>query len=348
MKLRNTANRPLNKQAIALEEAESEIRLIVKNEYLKKTPKPQIDSMIKKVIDEALKKIKIPSLREAGAKSLIRFYNQQYSEIKTILGGDVDSLVLLIALANGQKPRQEQKTFQTLQSRGFMTEYDSTAKLYGVPLKEYSQDYLKKRVEPIMRRMSEEQPKEDPRGLTIRSKAELEVRYQEHIDELNDLKQKGVKLVICSTHADCSERCAPWQGRVYSLDGTTGTTDDGRKYVPLEVATQRNFTKKGVPNGLLGYNCRHYLVPYESGFKFPKPNKKEEEKEYAITLKQRQLERNVYAWKNRALSTFDKEEKQKATEKARYWNKVYINFSKANDRAYYPSRTKILNRESGK
>ena len=133
----------------------------------------------------------------------------------------------------------------------------------------------------------------------LRNKAEMAVRQQDHEDRLNAMRANGVRLVICSTHADCSQRCRPYQGRVYSLDGTRGRTDDGRDFVPLEEATQnprdRYVTKAGRvwQNGLLSFNCRHFLVEYKSGYRFPEPDAKAERKEYMITETQRRLERNV-------------------------------------------------------
>ena len=165
------------------------------------------------------------------------------------------------------------------------------------------------------------------------------------------LRDEGHKLVICSTHADCSDRCAPWQGRVYSLDGTSGVTDDGRKYVPLEEATNQNNVYYTNPKtgtkykgGLLGYNCRHFLVPYKKGYRFPKPDAQEERKQYEITKKQRGFERNVIKWKTQAIEYkgIDKDKYEFAKKKAIEWNNAYIEYSKANHRAYYPSRTKII------
>lgn len=339
----------MNKQAIALEEAEAEIRLTVKTSYLSKTPKNIIDDKIRQIIRTAAKQIKIPALREVGIKSLILFYNRQWRIIQAL--GDATTLLLIAELSEKSRPQHEQiKTLEKIQARGGFADYESKAKAYGVPLQEYSERYMKERVEPVMKRLAESQPTdpEDTRRISIRARAELEVRYQSHIDEINNLRDSGIKLVIASTHADCSERCAPYQGRVYSLDGTSGTTDDGRKYVPLEVATDIYYTTKAgrtYKNGMIsGFNCRHYLIPYKSGYVFPKPNKAEEQREYAITQRQRQLERNVLKWKTRALEAIKKSDYNEARQKARFWNGVYIKYSQENNRAYYPSRTKILNR----
>ena len=265
--------------------------------------------------------------------------------------GDPVVLLLLNNLVQTDKTRAEidkAKDIKKLQDKGVLSEYESQARLLGVPLREYADRYMKNRVQPVMKRLAELQPldPEDTRKISLRARAELEVRYQAHVDEVNELRASGTKLVIASTHADCSERCAPWQGRVYSLDGTTGTTDDGRQFVPLERATDIYYTTKAgrtYKNGLVyGFGCRHYLIPYKSGFYFPKPNAVEERKEYAITQRQRQLERNVLMWKTRALESVTKDEYKKAKQKAKFWNSVYIKYSRDNERAYYPSRTKIL------
>ncbi len=231
-----------------------------------------------------------------------------------------------------------------------VSDASDTQNIYGVPMQKFSKDYMEKNVKPIFDRMVKQYPK-DPGDITghnsLRNRAEMEVRYNGHLENIEVLKERGNKLVIASSHADCSPRCAKWQGRVYSLDGTYGTAPDGRKYVPLEDATDVLYaTKAGktYKNGLLGFNCRHYLVAYKDGYKFPKPNAKEEKKQYKITQKQRYLERQVRYWRNEAIQNkgvFD-EYAQIAKNTAISYNHQYIAYSKANGRAYYPSRTEIL------
>jgi hypothetical protein len=60
----------------------------------------------------------------------------------------------------------------------------------------------------------------------------------------------------------------------------------------LETATDVYYTTRAGKvwkNGLLGFNCRHYLVAYKDGLRFPKPNPKTEAREYKITEKQGNL-----------------------------------------------------------
>lgn len=338
-----------------LEEAETKIREIVKNSYLSLVSKSIVDDKVKRVIAQALKEIKIDTLRQNARISLANFYNRQYKEIRRLTPIKMGFLYALMTLQGERQtslksailpPRlSKEKARLFLEEHGVKHE-----NLYGVALQKYSNKYFNEDIKPVLDNLTKQYPI-DPddiiERMSLRAKAELEVRYQHNLDMVQNLKDEGHKLVICSTHADCSDRCAPWQGRVYSLDGTSGTTDDGRKYVPLEEATDQYYTtKKGktYKNGLLGFNCRHYLVPYKSGYRFPKPDAKEERKQYEITKKQRQLERNVVKWKTEAITNkgINKERYELAKKRANEWNRAYIEYSKANNRAYYPSRTKIL------
>lgn len=222
---------------------------------------------------------------------------------------------------------------------------------YGAPMQKYSKDYMEENVKPVFDRLIKQYPK-DPGDVSgrnsLRNRAEMEARYNGHLENIEELRKQGNKLVVASSHSDCSERCQKWQGRVYSLDGTSGVAPDGRKYVPLENATDVYYTTKAgktYKNGLLGFNCRHYLVPYKDGFAFPKVSPKTEREEYKITQKQRALERNVRYWRTEALmykGTPNKEYYNIARNSAVEANKQYIAYSKANNRAYYPSRTKII------
>lgn len=333
-------------QAIALEEAETEIRRTVKDEYFKQTPKTALDEKVKKIIREAVQNIVIPALRNAAIRSLLNFYSRQYAEIRRISSVSV-AILLSLQKLNDRSVSAPVKAMarRTLEYHGI-----PKINLYGVPLQKYSQDYINENIAPVIDRLSKQfalDPDDVSGRNSLRNRAEMEVRYNDHLEQITSLKAQGVKLVIASTHADCSARCAPWQGRVYSLDGTSGTTDDGRNYVPLETATDIFYTTKAgktYKNGLLGFNCRHYLVPYKSGYTFPKPNAAEERRQYAITLKQRQLERNVIKWKIDAVENkgVNKERYNTARKKAQEWNNAYIRYSMKHQRAYYPSRTKVL------
>lgn len=340
-----------------MEEAETKIRQVTKDEFFKQTRKTAIDRKVFSIIREAMAQIKIHDLRRSAEVSLLEFYNRQYRELRRSFSWQL-SMVAALALLNGHRTdgapvratmREQSAAWRTVEAAGY-----SGARVMGVPVHRFSQDYIRENVQPALDRLAKQYPYDPDSGLTpqehrnsLRNRAEFEVRGQAQQDSIDGFRSRGVKLVICSTHADCSKRCAPWQGRVYSLDGTSGRTDDGRTYVPLENATEiYDTTKSGKRwrNGLLGFNCRHFLVEYKTGYYFPEPNADEEKKEYMITETQRRLERNVRDWRTVAVENrgVNHDRYVEARAKAIEWNKRYIEYSKKNNRAYYPSRTKIL------
>ena len=344
---------------MALEEAETKIRQVTKDEYFKHSPKAAIDRKIFAVIRESLKAVSIPSLKRAAEISLLEFYTRQYRELSHSLFRQAP-VIAAIALLNGRRAdgtavkasaSERAAAWRVLENSGY-----TGPRIMGVPAQKYSQEYIKKNVQPALDRLAEQYPY-DPDTMTelehrnsLRNRAEIEVRGKAQEDAINGFKASGTRLVICSTHADCSARCRPYQGRVYSLDGTRGRTDDGREFVPLEEATQnprdRYVTRAGRvwQNGLLGFNCRHFLVPYQSGYRFPPPDVKTERREYAITETQRRLERHVREWRTKAVEYkgVSHEKYLEARAKAVEWNRRYIEFSKKNKRAYYPSRTRLI------
>lgn len=292
------------------------------------------------------------TLKRNTAVSLVAFYNAQYNEIRRVPLVYYAILPSLVELFNAKGTRRKTPV-QSLKREGVTIsgEYVDmpNANVYGVPLKEFTED-VRKRVQATVDNLIKQTAK-DPDDISgrnsLRNKAEMQVRYEKHLTDITDLKASGVKLVICSTHTDCSERCRPWQGKVYSLDGTSGTTDDGRSYQPLENATDVYYTTKSgktYKNGLLGFNCRHYLVEYENGLRFGKQSEAEERKEYAITERQREYERDIRRYKVEAIEKRGNDEQGYKTAVAAYkrLTNEYIEFSKAHGRAYYKSRIRII------
>ena len=326
----------------------------MRDAVLKKTPKWKLDKHVSEIVRKALGKIRIENLRIAARASLLDFYRRQFSEWQKLSNDVIITAAFFYALQSRERTTPTMEERRALERQGiFLSEKDIESeyfKEYGVPLKRFSQEYTKEKVVPTLDRIAKQfatDPHYVEKRNSLRNLAEMEVRYNDHQESIQRLKNSGVRLVIASTHSDCSERCAGWQGRVFSLDGTSGITDDGREFVPLEKATDVKYqTESGkvYKNGLLGFNCRHYLVPYKSGFAFQEPNEKVEREQRAITAEQRKLERHVREWKVRAItakgSNYDEYRKAKA--KAREWNDRYIAFSRKNNRAYYPSRTKVI------
>lgn len=346
------ADSGLNLQAEAIETAQTEIRIAVRDGWLYRLPKARINEQVQKIVQTALRSVTNKDLREAAYRSLNAFAERQYTTLLQAFGMDPVYVLAAATMLNPKAtPMQKEKAMQTLSNAPTIASeptYETDAK--GVPAQMYSEDYIKEHVRPVFERLNEQNaldPDDVSGRNSLRNRAEMEVRYERHEQEKEELRSAGVKLVTTTVHADCSSRCYAWQGRVYSLDGTSGKTADGKSYVPLETATDVWYTTKAgkrYKNGLLGFNCRHKLIEYKAGMVIPRVSAETQKKENAINTRQRELEREVRKHKQLAAYYKDIDRSKYLAERKRAIevNKEYIAFSHDNGRAYYPSRTKLL------
>lgn len=297
---------------------------------------------MQKAILDCVKSLKKSELANETIRSLNRYAQRIYYILRVRLTGV--ALLVARALFVNDGNINELPNDRKLQRQIY--EYDGTL-AKGVPNQTYYRTYTK-RVQRAMEEIAKATAL-DPDDLTgrnsLRNKAEMTARNDYHGKQLDDFKGKGVNLVVCSVHSDCSKRCAPWQGKIYSLDGTSGTTADGRKYIPLSTATDIYATTKAGKvwkNGLLGFNCRHKLYEYREGITIPRVSERERRKDYAITERQRQYERAIRELKAERDTTLDAERRKKDRAKITALTEKYIKFSKKNNRAFYPDRIKII------
>lgn len=312
--------------ASKIQDAETEIKEIVLSSlYGKINLKEKLEAVIK----EKTKQFPI-DLRKDAERALASYSKRLISTLKPILFSPV-------LLATVRQLKACEGDFSKMENRPI--------RLMGVANEVYHKDYMK-RVKEVMQKFAREQAVDRDTNLNLRAKAEMAEREDYHTKQVENLKSK-TNLVMCSSHADCSKRCYEWQGRIYSLNGTSGTTADGKKYIPLEKATDIYYTTRAgrtYKNGLLGFGCRHKLSEYSEGMSYPKVTAAQQKKEYAITLRQREYERRIREQKEIAIANkdIDRNVYLSARRKAIALNKRYIEFSRKNERAYYPDRTKII------
>ena len=184
--------------------------------------------------------------------------------------------------------------------------------------------------------------------------AEMTVRYEDNMNQIESKRENGVRLVWVEPHANCSERCSHWQvggdrhrSGLYSLDGKSGVAPDGRKYIPIETAIDQFVTTKGgktYRNGLFGFGCRHRLLDWKMGNKpIPIPASVIEKRRKAEE-KQRELERE-YRHLREAASLYTgfpglEGAAKWAREKAAALRKEYEDFTGRNDLVSYDDRLK--------
>lgn len=189
-----------------------------------------------------------------------------------------------------------------------------------------------------------------------RAMAEMIVRFNKYKEQREELTKRGVELVYVPPHSNCSKRCQPWQGRIYSLNGTSGTVD-GKRYVPIEEAADNQTytsqrTGRTYYNGLFAYNCRHEMQEYQRGMVIEKIPDTVMERRREVEAKQRQMERDYRALREkeelyRILGTRAKSKEvlmiaTQTRKKAAALRKDYEAFSRKNKIAFFPNRLQII------
>ena len=147
-------------------------------------------------------------------------------------------------------------------------------------------------------------------------------------------------------------RCAPFQGRIYSRDGTSGKTTDGAgreiEYIPL---TQTSY---GEPAGLFGINCGHQQYPFIPGVNVQRYFPYDEEKNaevYKETQKQRAMERQIRAQKRECMmlqEAGDEEGLKEASKKLRQYKTQYKDYSKEHGLYTHNERTQVYGYDRSK
>src|SRR5699024_2879682 len=132
-------------------------------------------------------------------------------------------------------------------------------------------------------------------------------------------KTYGIGLVRTSQHMGCSDLCLPYQGKILSLDGRTGTVTE------VDPSTGNNVTvtitatmDSAIANGYHHANCRHTDTAYIPGTPDPEPVETDEE-EAAAEQAQRYNERQIRAWKRREAVAITPQDKSRASAKVRQW-----------------------------
>lgn len=164
--------------------------------------------------------------------------------------------------------------------------------------------------------------------------------------------QYGINLIEVSSHMGARPLCAPYQGRIFSRDGSKGVTTDGAGgkiyYTPLSE------TSYGQPAGLFGINCGHVQYPFVPGINFQRyfPYPKEENDErYRQFQQQRAMERGIRAAKRECMmlqEAGDDEGLQKASLRLRTQREKYRAYCKETGLKQHNDRTQVYGYDRSK
>ena len=162
----------------------------------------------------------------------------------------------------------------------------------------------------------------------------------------------GIDLIEVSSHLGARPKCAPYQGRIFSRDGSRGITEDlngGRiEYTPLSE------TSYGEPDGLFGINCGHQQYPFIPGVSlktYYPYDEAENAKRYEDTQRQRALERKIRADKRECMmlqEAGDKEGLQKAAGQLRADKDRYRDFCKEKGLGAHNENTQVFGYDHSK
>ena len=164
--------------------------------------------------------------------------------------------------------------------------------------------------------------------------------------------QYGINLIEVSSHMGARPLCAPYQGRIFSRDGSKGVTVDGAGgkiyYTPLSE------TSYGQPAGLFGINCGHVQYPFAPGINFqryfPYP-KEENDRRYMQFQQQRAMERSIRAAKRECMmlqEAGDTEGLQKASLRLRNQREKYSAYCKETGLKQHNDRTQVYGYDRSK
>lgn len=240
---------------------------------------------------------------------------------------------------------EDVKDISKLNLRDFMTEYDEASEGYYINYPEAVRNTMNEMTNKIAGASVEFN------HTSIRSSAELSVRYNLIQEDLKRIGEKG--FVVATQHANASERCSWWQGKLFIIDFDVEARQmseypgkevvkplvkpigkiDGKPYYSLKTACE---------NGFLSYNCQHRLVKYEKGMHMPTPlSANLVSKRRDISQKQRYLERCIRQAKTDELVLVGLEDRKKAVEKSKKYQKMYKDFCKSNNVPMYQWRTQV-------
>ncbi len=359
------------KELIAVQNATTKIKEIIVVDVDANVNKEETTKKIAKIIDELKKDITDPILlkesRQSLALSTQRWYYEYSQNVKVLRVATTQNINYALARFKTPQLAVMSKTYnidlQSFQNEltgaksnnEFKTVVDKFRPFIddatkGLPIVKDYDKLIKGQVKvlasnpPISNRMTNEGK---PYKVNLRNRAEMFVRYQANLDDLQRLIADGVEYAWISTHADASPRCSRYQGKLYSLNGTSGVIN-GNRYFPIEDALKGPL---GDGNGCIsGYNCRHRLIEYTPNSKPPNDySKAEMKKAYEVDQKQRNYENRIRQLKTEERlmrASGDTETARKLRLQWRRMNKDYEIYSLENGRAYYNWRTIIRDDET--
>lgn len=336
-------------QAVAIDEAQTEIKETilrgVVNQWTYRHLQKQVTGIIKQLVDE----LESEELKAQCKTVLPRFASEVYKKAYNAFAPFPKHILTMVLTPPAEwTPEQRDRIHVHVMN---LSPPDPSVYNQG-----YAAAMGDERYHTALKRALSEIVAMNPKAdyvtpVNLRNIAEMDVRFQRHLDEIGGMRDRGVKLIMVPSHANCSKRCQRYQGKIYSLDGSEGTTSDGKQYRPLEWATKNPddfYTAKSSGrsyyNGLFGFNCRHKMVEYKPGMRDIPIPKEVIERRRKLEEGQRKMERQYRSLREKhALQKIAGDPTSPNTyHKAVELRKKYVSYCQRNGLVEERDRLKVL------
>ena len=340
-----------------IEKAETEIKKLINYYALFLKPKIELNNRINGIIRATSDMLPISlfekykyvlGLHETSQKMIREYYDPVVRRFHLIV-----MILAIVGISHKAKNplelNKELKTKSVIRAiESHKKEIDTWAMAKGYPNVLNYPEELKKRLHGLAKTQTVAS-ENGKKPITVWQKAELDLRYESQLAMINDLKAKGVKLAWASTHPDCSKRCEKWQGKLFDLQAEHSDLSNHRMKYKVDGNTVYCFEevktivdKYGYMNNIIvGFNCRHKLIPYTKGSVAPQDYTREQvayNRKVNETL--RAMEREIRYLKQQAIlyNSIDKVLAKQYKAKAKQLTERYKEFANRNGYAWYQWR----------
>ena len=332
---------------LIIENAQLELKKIIQQGLLLNLEKEQLKEMTVRLINETKLKLReldadeslILDTEIAIKRSFILWYNNIYLPTqKVATKGLIEPIIkkytggMTIGEALKKESIQNIREFQTIYEEG------------GAG---YYYDYTTQ-VKQAMNELASQKLSDGKSSL--RNSAEIKVRYEVINEDLQKLKDKGTKFVISSAHANASERCQWWQGKIFEIDIDIATREMGQYGGVKPQQTIKGYIdgkpyyslKEACENGFLSFNCQHRLIAYYKGIHIQQYDLVKVEKRRNVSQTQRGMERQIRDLRTRLVLATDEQEEKVLRKRIKSQKEKYAKFCESNGVPRYDWRTKII------
>ena len=363
--------------AVAVSDLKVQIKAYILDKYLDKIPKPRIFEAIRREIGYLIKELEEDGKGDSAdsyREELEEFADEAYEQTRRMVGGKT-AYALALTLANPVTLTEKQK--QEIAQNASVTMYvppeqvaslaprhdlGRTAYSSATAADKYYREVHKETKQLLANFTELAEGKQYLIRVNPRSISEMNVRFQAYQAQKQKLISEGVKLVYVPPHSNCSKRCQPYQGKVYSLTGQRERYDRGTA-IPIEDVAE-NVTVQGKRDpsrtyyaGLFSYNCRHRMRPYHDGQFLEVIPDSVVESTRKIEQRQREMEREIRTLKEQRLyyrvikkkltksqQGVMQTEINGLTDKIKDKTKAYESYSARNHVPYNPTRLECVSK----